>query len=169
MRLLGKTRCGGLLARAMGTRIRSLASTTPTAEGLIALIAELQALVQSTHDFQIAHHFFDDRIAIHPDLVRSGSFRSNDMLERTVNAVLKKVAPRVEAKRFGLLHIEDCGFWHGPVELSAGFAIVLYFEKIGVGLVCYAESLMGGNVTRSRFSTVPLAPNSFPSKGGSAS
>ncbi|MCK6532391.1 MAG: hypothetical protein L6Q84_05395 [Polyangiaceae bacterium] len=128
------------------------------AESIEAGVAKLEQLTIDSRDLSVPVAYFHDELACLDDFVRASRSEKPELLDRIVEATLKRTLPGFEIRESVFLRLEALGFWHGFARgANQEFAAFYYFEGIGVGVAHVVEQLLGGKNHFIRFTGVPLS------------
>jgi hypothetical protein len=121
-------------------------------------LAKLEQLTVDSRDLSVPVAYFHDEVASHDDFARASRSEKPEILDRIVEATLKRTLPSFEIAESAFFRFEALRFWHGFASgAHQEFAVFYYFEGIGVGVAHVTDKVLGGESHFVRFSGVPLS------------
>jgi hypothetical protein len=133
---------------------------------LATKVARLERLLLESEELALISDYFSHTLVDDPGFMRLGVAARNPGLRRVITEVLRSCMGNSLLYGLNLVHVADFGLWHGAGAWRPdGVALVLYSERLDLGLVSLARSLSDQVLHFMRFSVCTLAGGGFPVRG----
>jgi hypothetical protein len=120
----------------------------------------LKEKLQKEDDFQGVWQYFFDHLAGNQAFIACGENAKPDILEVITPTIEKAVShivrQPVSVVESNISEVPSHHFFHGPMAMSAGICIVMYFDDIKAGMMSFTRGLETGQMHYGRFTTLPF-------------
>lgn len=120
-------------------------------------IAALKEKVVTAENFTEAYEYFWDHLSKNSDFLQLSKKAKHPHLKKVLTRIGEKLfAQDVTITNLLLMKIRTCHFYHGAFFIQGKPAAVLFFEDIGMGLICIGMSMKTYETSFIRFSSIDI-------------